>query len=88
LALFLVLLSLTSFPFFSLTVLVDSRERFEELFTGSDVDVEDILLHRFHKDPAAVREALHDAEYDEVKKRLDEIERERAILRNTEDWKN
>ena len=45
-------------------------------------------MHKYNKDPEAVRQALHDPEYDEIKKRLDEIERERAILRNAEDWKN
>eukprot|EP01127_Copromyxa_protea_P010514 TRINITY_DN2558_c0_g1_i1.p1 TRINITY_DN2558_c0_g1~~TRINITY_DN2558_c0_g1_i1.p1 ORF type:complete len:882 (+),score=246.04 TRINITY_DN2558_c0_g1_i1:74-2719(+) len=69
-------------------VLLPEDNKFEELFSGSAVDLEDQLIHKYGRDPVAVREALKDTEYEELQKRLDEIEKERNVLRNGDDWKN
>lgn len=71
-----------------LLTLVEQENSFKELFTGSDVDVEDLLLHKYGKERPAVYQALHDPEYEQVQSKLDEVERERAELRNQEDWKD
>jgi len=55
---------------------------YAELFSGGEVDLEDILIHKYGKDIDSVHAALHDKDYEIIQEATARIERKRALLRS------